>query len=115
MAGFDWGQETYTESSGGDFIKEMEFNKLLYTDATVQIIGVREGVSTYNDKPKPQYLVDFVAPDGEEYTKGFSKSNEERNARIARIASTLEATGEPVEARFIKVGRRNDIGAPVAE
>lgn len=112
MPGFDWGNETYTESSGGDFIGEAEFNKLIYTDAVVQIVAVRDGVSTFNNKEQPQFLVDFVDPDGEDKTKGFAKSNEERNARIERIRNTLDQSGEPVEASFIKVGRRNDIAAP---
>lgn len=114
MAEFPWGEETYTEGAGGDFISEADFNKLIYTDAVVQIVGVREGMSPgFNGgAPQAQYLVDFVDPEGEDKTKGFAKSNEERNSRIARIATTLEATGEPVEASFIKVGRRNDIGAP---
>lgn len=108
--GFDWDAETYTEGGNGVFIKEAEFNKLVYTDATVQIVEIREGISNYNNKEKPQWLVDFISADGEEYTKGISKGNEERDARINRIKSTLESSGEPFECRFVKIGRRFDIG-----
>jgi len=114
MAEFPWGEETYTESSSGDFIDEKTFNKLVYLDATVQVVAIREGVSTFNNKETPQWLVDFITPEGEEYTKGLAKSNEERNDRMRRLLATLEATNEPIEARFIKVGKRFDIGAPVS-
>jgi len=116
MAGYDWGKESYTEGGGGDFIGEAEFNKLLFLEKNVLITNVGDGVSTYNEKEKPQFLVSFFvdddSPDAVEQLKGFDKGNAERNARIERIRATLEATGEPVEAAFCKVGRRNDIRGP---
>lgn len=111
---FNWDGETYTETvfEGGEFIDEDKFNRLIYTDAVVSITGVREGISTYNNKEKEQWLVDFVAPDGTEYTKGVSKGNEERDARIRRFRDTIEATGEPLDSTPFKVGRRIEFGKP---
>lgn len=113
--GFNWDGETYTESEeGGAFIKEDAFLRLIYTDAIVSITGIREGVSPgYNGgPPKEQFLVDFIAPDGEEYTKGIAKGNEERDARLKRFQATIEATGEPIDSTPFKVGRRNEFGPP---
>ena len=113
--GFNWDGETYTETEyeGGEFIKEDDFNRLIYTDAVVSITGVREGVSNFDPKkPKEQWLVDFVAPDGTEYTKGVTKGNEERDARLRRIRSTIEQTGEPLDSTPFKVGRRIEFGPP---
>lgn len=111
--GFNWEGETFTESEeGGAFIKEEAFNRLIYTDAIVSITGIREGVSNYNNVAKPQWLVDFIAPDGEEYTKGITKGNEERDGRMLRFQKTIEATGEPIDSTPFKVGRRNEFGPP---
>lgn len=113
--GFNWDGETFTESEGegGAFIKEDDFNRLIYTDAIVSIVAVREGVSNYDPRrPKEQWLVDFIAPDGEEYTKGITKGNEERDARIRRFQATLEASGEPIDSTPFKVGRRIEFGPP---
>jgi hypothetical protein len=112
--GFNWDGETYTEGEdGGAFIKEEPFNRLIYTDAILSIIGIREGVNNYDPKhPKEQWLVDFIAPDGEEYTKGIGKGNEERDARIRRFKATIEATGEPLDSTPFKVGRRIEFGPP---
>lgn len=113
--GFNWDGETYTESEeGGAFIKEEAFNRLIYTDAIISIIAIREGVSTFDPKhPKEQWLVDFISPiDGEEYTKGITKGNEERDARIRRFQATIEATGEPLDSTPFKVGRRIEFGPP---
>lgn len=116
MAGFSWDGETYTEGGGGGaFISEDDFNRLIYTDATVSIVGIREGISNYDPKqPKAQWLVDFVAPDGEEYTKGLTKGNAERDARMLRLQATLEANpDDPIDATPFKVGgRRIEFGQP---
>jgi hypothetical protein len=111
--GFNWDGETYTEGEGGAFIKEDAFNRLIYTDAIVSIIGIRSDDSaTYEGKPKPQFLVDFIAPDGEEYTKGIAKGNPERDGRLLRFKATIEATGEPIDSTPFKVGKRNEFGPP---
>jgi hypothetical protein len=110
---FSWDKETYTPGAGGDFIKPDDFDRLRLTDAVVLITGIREGISNYDPKqPKEQWLVDFITADGEEYTKGMTKGNEERDDRIKRVAATIEATGEPKEVSFIKVGKRYDIVKP---
>jgi hypothetical protein len=111
---FNWDGETYTPSAGGDFISEEDFNRLIYTDAVVLITDVREGESQYDKKeaPKAQWLVDFVTEKGDEYTKGMTKGNDERDGRIERIKATIEATEEPVESSPVKVGRRFDFGKP---
>lgn len=112
MGGFNWDGEEYTEGEeGGAFIGEEKFNKLIYTDAVVFITGIREGVSTKYDN-KAQWLVDFVAPDGEAYTKGLTKGNAERDARMMRFKATLEATEEPFESTPFKVGKRIEFGPP---
>ncbi len=115
--GFNWDGEQYTEQEyeGGEFIDAEKFNKLLYTDAVLIITGIREGVSNFDPKkPKEQWLVDFIAPDGEEYTKGLSKGNEERDDRLRRFAATIAATGEPLESTPFKVGKRIEFGKPKA-
>jgi hypothetical protein len=113
-AGFNWDGEEYTETAGsGAFISKEAFNKLIYTDAVVFITGIREGISTYNGDNKPQWLVDFVGPDGEEYTKGLGKGNAERDARMIRLQATLNANpGEPIEATPFYVGQRIEFGKP---
>ena len=103
----DWG--SYTEGGGGEFIDTTDFLLLVKTGETVFLTGIRDGISNYNNKSQPQYLVDFTLADGTEKTKGFSKGITERDVRMERIRETLATTGEPMEARFIKVGRRNDI------
>lgn len=113
--GYNWEGESFTETEeGGAFIKEEQFNRLIYTDAIVSIVGIREGVSNFDPKkgPQPQWLVDFIAPDGEEYTKGVSQSNEERNDRMRRFKATIEATGEPIDSTPFKVGKRIEFGPP---
>lgn len=111
--GFNWDGEEYTEGGGGAFINKDLFNRFIYTDAVLVITGIREGVSNYDpNKPKAQWLVDFIGPDGEEYTKGLTKGNEERDARIKRIAATIEATGEPVDSTPFYVGQRIEFGKP---
>ena len=112
--GFAWDQEVYTESAGGEFVDKKVFAKLMANDTTVEIVEIREGISPgYNGgAPRPQWLVDFITPDGEEYTKGIDKGNEERNDRVRRIASTIEATGQGVQARFDMIGKRQDIFPP---
>lgn len=113
--GFNWDGETYTEGeAGGAFISEDEFNRLIYTDAVVEIYAVREGVSNYDPKhPKEQWLVDFIDPKGEERTKGITKGNAERDSRIARLKATLEANpDDPIPATPFKVGRRIEFGKP---
>jgi hypothetical protein len=103
----DWGE--YTEGAGGKFFTESETVLLIASGETFAITGVRDGVSNYNGQSKPQWLVDVITQDGEERTKGLSKGIDERDARITRLKATLEATGEPISARFVKVGRRIDI------
>jgi hypothetical protein len=118
MSGFNWDGETYTEGEGGgEFISEDEFDKLRVLDATVYVTGVREGISNYEPtKPKEQWLLDFVTPEGEDKTKGYIKGNAERDARFQRIKNTLAADpSEPIAISFVKVGRRNDIAAPKGE
>ncbi len=115
MGEFNWNGETYTEGSGGgDFIDQDAFNRLVYTDAVCFITAVREGISNFDPKkPQEQWLIDFVSPDETEYTKGFTKGNAERDARIVRLRNTLAAApDEPIDVSFIKVGRRFDIAAP---
>lgn len=112
---FNWDGETFTETEyeGGAFITEDKFNRLIYTDAIVSIIAIREGVSNFDPKkPKEQWLVDFIAPDGEEYTKGLTKGNEERDGRMKRFQATITATGEPLDSTPFKVGRRIEFGPP---
>ena len=106
---FDWNQETYTESAGGEFIDNKLFKKWLYNDETVYVTDIREGHSKKFDED--QWLIDFVGPDSEEYTKSVGKGNPERDARFKRILSTIGANnGEPFECRFVEVGKRIDLG-----
>lgn len=114
MSGFNWDGETYTPGSeGGDFIGEEAFNKLIYTEAVVFITGVREGVGGAQYGSKPTWLVDFIDPAGEEFTKSFTKGIPERDARMLRFRATLEANPEdPIESSPVKVGRRKDFGPP---
>lgn len=106
---FDWSQEEYTESAGGEFIDNKLFKKWLYNDETVYVTGIREGHSKKFDED--QWLIDFVGPDGEEYTKSCGKGNGERDARFRRVITTIEANaGEPFECRFVEVGKRIDLG-----
>src|SRR5512133_3985641 len=104
MGEFDWG--TYTEGSGGgEFVKKAEFNAYVAAGTVVAITAVRDGHSAqYN---KDQWLVDFVDDTGAEKTKGFTKGNAERDGRMRRLQDTLNASGEPLAARFIMVGNRN--------
>lgn len=121
--GFNWDGEKYTEGGGGGpFIKKDDFNRIVYAPdgdgAVVSITDIREGVSTYVDPakpnrgPQPQWLIDFIGPDGEEYTKGVTMTNDERNARLRRFKATIEATGEPVESSPFYVGSRIEFGPP---
>lgn len=112
MGEFNWDGEEYTESSSGDFISEDAFNRLVYTDAVVLITAIRDGVSTYNKEERPQWLVDFMTQEGEEFTKGLTKTNEERNARMLRFRATIEANGEPIESTPVKIGKRFDFARP---
>lgn len=115
---FSWDDETYTESSSGEFIDKDLFALWANprTKTVVFVTGIRDGVSTYNGKTEEQWLVDFVGPDGEDYTKGWSKTNEERNARMLRVRATLEANpDEPFPASFGKVGKRYDLMPPRGE
>jgi hypothetical protein len=102
----DWGE--YTEGqTGGAFVKQAEFNAYLAAGTVIAITAVREGHSEkYN---KDQFLVDFIDDAGNEKTKGFTKGNAERDSRMRRLQETLIATGEPISARFTKVGNRNEI------
>lgn len=60
-----------------------------------------------------KWYVDFVGPDGEDYTKSLDQGNVERDGRFRRIIATLEANdGDPVDARWMEVGKRLDLGAP---
>jgi hypothetical protein len=114
MGEFNWDGETYTKTDSGDFISEEAFNKLVYTDAIVFVTGFRKGESNFDKKkgPQEQHLVDFMTDDGEEFTKGLGVGNDERDARFARLAATIEASGEPLEASWVKVGKRFDLGPP---
>lgn len=123
----DWANQSYPESSGGgEFVGEEEFNKLVYTDAVIEITGIREedeksvGTKTF----AAQFLVDFTNPAGEAKTKGFAKysirDNGERKAgdqvnarndRLRELQEIVEAEG-PQLASFIKNGKAGDIGAP---
>lgn len=106
MAEFEWG--TYTEGSGGGaFVKRAEFDAYVAAGTVVAITAVRDGHSAqYN---KDQFLVDFIDDTGEEKTKGFTKGNAERDGRMRRLQETLKASGDPIAARFIKVGNRNEV------
>lgn len=114
MGQFNWDGETYTEGdSNGEFIKEDEWIKLYALDATIYIVSIGEGVSNYEpNKPKEQWLVNFLTPTGEEKTKGLTKGNAERDARIIRFRNTLAASEEPIAASITKVGKRYDFVAP---
>lgn len=103
MAGFEWGE--YTESSGGDYIDETRMLTFIVSGEVFAITAVREGQGQYG----PQWNVDILTDGGEELTKSFAKNNAERNDRITRLRDTIQATGEPIAAKFIKVGRRYDI------
>jgi hypothetical protein len=116
---FDWSKEEYTASAGGEFIDSKLFKKWLYNDETVFVTGIREGHSKKFDED--QWLVDFVGPDGDEYTKSVGRGNAERDARFRRVLATIEAKdGEAFECRFIEVSSggsgspRIDLGPPVS-
>lgn len=113
--GFSWDGESYTESAGGEFVDKKLFKKLVANDTTVFVVGIRDGVSNYQGNTTEQWLVDFTVDGDENLVKGMGKGNEERDARFARIRTTIEETGEPLACRFIEVGRRFDIGRPVDE
>ena len=122
-----WANQEYPESSGGgEFVGEEEFNKLVYTDATIEITAIREedeksvGTKTF----AAQFLVDFVDPAGAAKTKGFAKYSirdtgerkagaqvEARNERLRGLQELVEAEG-PQLASFIKNGKAGDVGAP---
>lgn len=105
---FNWGD--YTEGAGGgEFLTEEETLKLVVSGEAFSITGVRDGTSGVQYGSKPTYVLDFVTGDGEDKSKSFTKGINERDARFERIKSTLAATGEPITARLIKVGRRYDI------
>lgn len=109
----DWSKQTYTEAKGGDYVKEDEWNRLVYTDAVIEITSIRDDdENQYNGKPAPRYLVDFVHPSGETRTKSIAKGNEERNERLEGFRELIEA-GETILTTPIKVGKRDDFGAPV--
>ena len=123
----DWKNQEYPESSGGgEFVGEEEFNKLVYTDAVIEITAIREedeksvGTKTFS----AQFLVDFVDPSGAPKTKGFSKYSirdngerkagaqvEARNERLRQLQEVVETEG-PQRASFIKNGKAGDVGAP---
>ncbi len=125
----DWSSQAYPESSGGgEFVGEEEFNKLVYTDAVIEITAIREedeksvGTKTF----AAQFLVDFVDPSGAAKTKGFAKYSirdngerkagaqvEARNERLRELQEVVEAEG-PQRASFIKNGKAGDVGAPKA-
>jgi len=110
MGTFEWG--TYTEGAGGSFVKENEMLAYIVNGTPVAVTGVREGVS--QQYKSEQWLVDFVDDQGEDRTKSFNKGNPERDGRMMRLKETIEATGEPVEAKFIKVGKRYDVTGAVS-
>lgn len=115
---FDWGSEEYTESAGGEFIDKDLFALWANprTKTVVFVTGIRDGISTYNNKEEEQWLVDFIGPDGEEYTKGLGKGNKERDGRMLRVRATLEANeNEPFPASFGMVGKRYDLMPPRGE
>ena len=115
MGGFNWDGEEYTEGGGGAFIKKDKFNEIVYAkgaDSNITITDIREGVSTFEGKNQPQWLIDFIGPDGEEYTKGVSQTNVERNDRLRRFKATLDASGEPIESHPFYVGQRIEFGPP---
>lgn len=102
---FDWGKEEYTPSSGGQFVDGKLFKKWLYNEETVYVTAIREDdTHQFQGRVQPQWLIDFVGPDGEEHTKGVGKGNDERDARFRRIINTIDANGgEPFECRFVEV------------
>jgi len=114
MGSFNWDGETYTESeTSGDFIKENDWIKLYALEATIYITSIGEGISNYDPKvPKEQWLVNFVTPEGEEKTKGLTKGNAERDARMIRFRNTIAADQEPLAVSITKVGKRYDFVAP---
>jgi hypothetical protein len=116
MGEFNWGGETYTEGAGGNFVESKLFDKLMANDTTVSIYAIRsDDQAMYQNRPAPAWLVDFYAPDGEEYTKSLGKGNSERDARMLRLTATIEATGEPIDARFGKIGKRIEVLPPIPE
>jgi len=115
MGGFSWDGESYTESSGGEFVDKKLFKKLVANDTTVYVVGIREGISNYQGNRTEQWLVDFTVDGDETFTKGLGKGNEERDDRFERIRKTIEETSEPLACRFVEIGKRFDIGRPVEE
>jgi hypothetical protein len=110
MAGFDnWGSYDYT-TDGGAFVDETYVILSIANGDVFQITGVRDDdTNSYNGKPKPRYLVDFIDKTGEEKTRGFSKGIPERDQRLKHLQETIAATGEPIAARFVKVNKAYDV------
>jgi hypothetical protein len=115
----DWEKQTYTEAQGGAFMKGEEWNRLVYTDAVIEITAVREKASRFNPNPdgtpSNEWVVDFVAPDGEPRSKSFAQTNSERNERIEEFRALLDAGEESVRCTPVKVGKRDDFGPPNGE
>lgn len=110
MGDFDWGNYDYKTEGGGQYVDETYVILSIAQGKTIQITGIRDDDSNmYNNKPKPRWLVDFVDDEGEEKTRSISKGIPERDTRLRRLQETLAATGDPIAARFCKVGRAYDV------
>ncbi len=101
----EWGEYNY-DTSGGNFMKEDEVILAIALGKVFIITAVRDDDSnTYNNKPKPRFLVDLIDDQGEEHTRGFGKGIPARDARMQAFRKQIEETGEPIEGvRFIKGG-----------
>lgn len=110
MGEFDWGTYDYKTEGGGQFVDETYVILAIAKGSTFAITAVRDDdENTYNGKVKPRWLIDFVDDEGEEKTRGINKGIEDRDTRFSRLQQTLAATGEPIQARFVKVGKAYDI------
>lgn len=110
MADFDWGNYDYKTEGSGQYVDETYVILSIAKGDVFQITGIRDDdANTYNGKPKPRFLVDFIDSEGEEKTRGFSKGIPERDTRLRRLQETLAATGEPIAARFCKVNKAYDV------
>ena len=109
MPEFDWGSYDY-KTEGGAYMKEEDVILSIAMGKTFLVTGIRDDDSnTYNNKPKPRWLVDLIDEEGEEKTRSISKGVPERDTRLKRLQETIAASGEPIKVRFTKVGRAYDL------
>ena len=109
MGEFDWGSYDY-KTEGGNFMKEEDVILAIALGKTFLVTGIRDDdANTYNNKPKPRFLVDLIDDEGTERTRSISKGVTERDTRLKRLQATIAETGEPISIRFCKVGQAYDV------